>query len=92
MSIVPILIAAVIVFAIPTLYLAIRFREFRKFLAGAFFVSSGIQFYFWQINLAIPLYGTDFIQTPETSLARSLIHFMLFLATLYFGFIKKPRT
>src|SRR5262249_54385229 len=41
----PILATALVVFGVPTLYVAIRSREFRKFLAGAFFVSGGMQFY-----------------------------------------------
>jgi hypothetical protein len=45
----PVLLTAVIVWGLPTLYLAYRSREFRKFLAGAFFVSSGIQFYLYLV-------------------------------------------
>jgi hypothetical protein len=41
------LVAAIIVIGLPTLYVAVRYREYRKFLAGAFFVSSGMQFYFF---------------------------------------------
>jgi hypothetical protein len=41
----PYLAAAIIVIALPTLYIAMQYREYRKFLAGAFFVSSGMQFY-----------------------------------------------
>lgn len=41
----PYLVAAIIVIGLPTLYVAMR-RECRKFLAGAFLVSSGMQFYF----------------------------------------------
>jgi hypothetical protein len=40
---VPILATALVVFGVPTLHVAIRSREFRKFLAGAFFVSGGMQ-------------------------------------------------
>jgi hypothetical protein len=42
----PYLVAAIILFGLPTLYVAVRYHECRKFLAGAFFVSSGMQFYF----------------------------------------------
>ena len=87
---VPILAAALIVFGLPTLYFAVRSREFRKFLAGAFFVSSGIQFYFYLANLSVPLIGTAIVQTPQLSAVRSVVHFALFLATFYFGFVKKP--
>jgi hypothetical protein len=37
-------------------------REFRKFLAGAFFVSAGTQFYFYLIKLPVPMIGTDIVQ------------------------------
>jgi hypothetical protein len=43
----PYLVAAIILIGLPTLYVAVRYREYRKFLAGAFFVSSGMQFYFY---------------------------------------------
>lgn len=43
----PYLVAPIILIGLPTLYVAVRYREYRKFLAGAFFVSSGMQFYFY---------------------------------------------
>jgi len=88
---VPILVAALVVFGLPTLYFAIRSREFRKFLAGAFFVSGGMQCYFYLANVSMPLVGTDIVQTPELSGLRSILHFILFLVTFYFGFIRKPK-
>jgi len=87
----PYLIIALIVVGTPALYLAIRSRELRKFLAGAFFVSGGMQFYFYQIQLSVPLFGTGEVQTPELSLGRSMLHFIFFLVCLYFGFIRKPK-
>ena len=39
-----VLMTATVVWGLPTLYLAYRSRELRKFLAGAFFVIAGIQF------------------------------------------------
>jgi hypothetical protein len=87
---VPILVAAVVFLGLPTLYFAIRSREFRKFLAGAFFVSGGMQFYFYLANVSVPLVGTSIVQTPELSGVRSILHFIFFLATFYFGFIRKP--
>lgn len=89
---IPYLVGAVILVGIPFLYLAIRSRELRKFLAGAFFVSGGLQFYFWQVKLDIPLYGTGVVQTPDLSLIRSMIHFALFLICLYTGFLRKPKS
>ena len=89
-----VLIVAVIIFGPLALYFAVRSREFRKFLAGAFFVSFGFQFYFWLTNVtipvALPFVGT-FVQTPEISGVRSILHFIFFLLTFYFGFISKPR-
>ena len=35
------LVVFIVLYALATLYFAIKYREFRKFLAGAFFVSSG---------------------------------------------------
>lgn len=85
------LIAAIVALAGATIYFAVRSREFRKFLAGAFFVSGGIQFYLYCTGVSVPLLGTSFVQTPELSGVRSIIHFILFLITFYFGFIRKPR-
>jgi hypothetical protein len=87
----PILIAALIIVGLPVAYLAWKNRGLRKFLAGAFFVSGGLQFYFWLVKVPIPLYGTDIVQTPELSGVRSIIHFALFLVCLYTGFIKKTK-
>jgi hypothetical protein len=86
----PILALALVVFGLPTLYFAVRSREFRKFLAGAFFVSSGTQLYFYVANVSVPLIGTGIVQTPQLSAVRSVAHFILFLVTFYFGFVRKP--
>ena len=86
-----ILAAAIVVVGGATVYFAVRSREYRKFLAGAFFVSGGMQFYFWQVSLPVPLYNTGIVQSPELSLIRSMIHFGLFLTCLYFGFFWKPK-
>ena len=49
----PYLVAAIILIGLPTLYVAVRYREYRKFLAGAFFVSSGMQFYFYLAGIPV---------------------------------------
>src|SRR5262245_50615064 len=85
-----VLLAAVIVLGLPTIYLACRFREFRKFLAGAFFVSGGIQLYLYLANVSVPLLGTSLVFTPEISGSRSIPHFIFFLRCLYFRFFSKP--
>lgn len=77
--------------ALATLYFAWRSREVRKFLAGAFFVSAGVQFYLFLARVSVPLIGTDFVQTPELSAIRSIPHFLFFLLALYFGFLRPPK-
>jgi hypothetical protein len=90
-TMIPVLIAAVVLLGMPTLYFAVRSREFRKFLAGAFFVSGGMQLYFYITKVSIPLVGTSIVQTPELSGVRSIVHFTFFVLTFYFGFIRKPK-
>jgi multisubunit Na+/H+ antiporter MnhC subunit len=84
-------ISAGLVAIAATIYFVIRSREFVKFLAGAFFVSAGVQLYLWWAGVAVPLVGTDFIQTPAVSAVRWIPHFLFFLVTLYFGYFRKPR-
>jgi hypothetical protein len=83
--------AAAIIMAVGSIYFAWRNRDFRKFLAGAFFVSSGILFYLYLANVSVPLLGTDFVETPQISGGRAVIHFILFLLCFYFGFVWKPK-
>lgn len=86
-----VLVAAAIVWALATIYLAYRFREYRKFLAGAFFVSWGTQVYLYFAKVSVPLLGTNFVFTPEINGARSIPHFIFFLLCLYFGFFSKAK-
>ena len=86
-----ILAAAIIVWGLPTLYLAVRYRDVRKFLAGAFFVSGGIQLYLYFAKVSVPLLGTDIVFTPEISGVRSIPHFIFFFVCLYYGFIRRPK-
>jgi hypothetical protein len=83
-------VVAAIVAAVGSLYFAWRSRDFRKFLAGAFFVNSGILFYLYLADVAVPILGTNIVATPESSGFRSAIHFVLFLLCLYFGFMRAP--
>ncbi len=92
----PIWLAVYIVLsALVALYVAIKYREVRKFLAGAFFVSSGILWYLWATGTAIPVVmpyvGTVSVETPSISGQRAIVHFVLFLLCFYFGFIRKPK-
>jgi hypothetical protein len=84
-------IAAGIITAVGSIYFAWRSRDFRKFLTGAFFVSSGILFYLYLADVSVPLLGTSFVETPQISGGRSIVHFILFLLCLYFGFVWKPK-
>jgi hypothetical protein len=84
-------IAAAAVMAVGSLYFAWRSRDFRKFLAGAFFVSSGILFYLYLADVLVPLLETGFVETPGTSAGRSIVHLILFLVCFYFGFVSKRR-
>ncbi len=85
-------IVAAVIMAVGSLYFAWRNRDVRKFLAGAFFVSSGILFYLYLADVPVPLLGTSFVETPTISGARSIVHFILFLLCFYFGFVWKPKT
>ena len=84
-------IAAAIIMAVGSLYFAWRSGDFRKFLASAFFVSSGILFYLYIADVSVPLLGTGFVGTPKISGVRSIVHFILFLLCFYFGFVRKPK-
>jgi hypothetical protein len=85
------ILIALVALGLPMLYFAWRSREFRKFLAGAFFVSAGVQFYLYLAKVSVPLLGTNLVLTPEISGFRSIVHFILFGLCLYFGFMKKPK-
>jgi hypothetical protein len=73
-----------------TLYLVKKNTEVRKFLAGAFFVSSGVLLYLSLAKVSVPILGTALVQTPELAASRSAVHFVFFLLCFYFGFLKKP--
>lgn len=64
----------------------INWKEVCKFLSGAFFVSAGVNAYFYFTHLAVPF--LDFIISPELLGLRSVIHFALFLICFYLGFIR----
>ena len=89
------LVVFIVVYALATLYVAIKYREVRKFLAGAFFVSSGTCWYLWVTGVSLPIVlpyvGTVSVETPEISGRRAIVHSVLFLLCLYSGFISKPK-
>jgi hypothetical protein len=84
-------ITVAVILAVGSLYFAWRNRDFRKFLAGAFFVSSGILFYLYLADVSVPLLGTSFVETPQISGGRSIVHFVLFFLCFYFGFVRRPK-
>jgi pilus assembly protein CpaB len=51
---------------------------------GAFFVSSGILYYLYLAGVSVPLLGTSFIETPQISGGRSIVHFIA-VAAAYFA-------
>jgi uncharacterized protein (DUF486 family) len=85
-------IAAGLIMAVGSFYFAWRSRNFRKVLAGAFFVSSGILFYLYLVDVSVPLLGTGFVETPQISFGRSIVHFILFVLCFYFGFVMRPKS
>ena len=84
-------IALAMIVATGTIIFVVKSREVRKFLAGAFFVSGGIQFYLSLAKVSVPLLGTNFVITPELSGIRSIVHFIFCILCFYFGFVKKPK-
>jgi hypothetical protein len=69
----------------------IPWQDVCKFLAGAFLVNVGILFYLYLARVSVPLLGTTFIETPEISGMRSIVHVVLFLTFFYLGFIRKGK-
>jgi hypothetical protein len=89
------LVTFIVLYGLATLYVAIKYREARKFLAGAFLVSSGILWYLWVTGISLPIVlpyaGTISIEPPAISGQRAIVHFVLFLLCFYFGFFSKPK-
>jgi hypothetical protein len=71
-----------------SMFRKIPWQEVCKFLAGAFFVNAGVLFYLYLAGVSVPLLGTSFVETPEISGARSIVHGVLFVAFFYLGFIR----
>src|SRR5262245_32338546 len=89
------LVVFIVLYALAWLYVAIRYREVRKFLAGAFFVSAGILAYMWKNGISLPVVlpyvGTVAIEPPEISGRRAIVHAILFVLCFYFAFISKRK-
>ena len=67
----------------------INWKEVCKFLSGAFFVTAGASWYFAWYKMAVPFLGTT--MSPEFLCIRGFLHFGLFVASFYYGFIKKEK-
>jgi hypothetical protein len=67
----------------------IPWQDVCKFLAGAFFVNAGILFYLYLDRVSVPILGTSFVESPELSGARSIVHSILFVIFFYLGFMRK---
>jgi len=67
----------------------IPWQDVCKFLAGAFFVNAGVLFYLYVYRVSVPIFSTGFIETPELSGLRSIVHTVLFVLFFYLGFIRK---
>jgi hypothetical protein len=67
----------------------LNWKEILKFLSGAFFVTAGASWYFAFYQVSVPFFSTK--MSPEFLWLRGSIHFVLFLMSFYFGFIKKPK-
>ena len=70
--------------------MTITWKDPFKFLSGAFFVTAGASWYFWWLHVAVPFpfFGFKTI-TPEFLGVHGFIHFALFMASFYFGFVRK---
>jgi predicted membrane protein len=81
------LVIFIILYAAAALYVAIKYREVRKFLAGAFFVSSGVLSYLWMtgtpVPIVLPYAGIISVETPDISGQRAIIHFILFTVFVF---------
>jgi hypothetical protein len=67
----------------------IPWRDVCKFLAGAFFVSTGVLFYLCLARVSVPLLGTGFVETPEISGVRAIFNGVFFVVFFHLGFIRK---
>ncbi len=68
----------------------IPWRDILKFLSGAFFVTAGASWYFSWLNMAVPFFGAA--MSPEFLYYRGFVHFAMFLASFYYGFLKQSST
>lgn len=67
---------------------SVPWKEVSKFLSGAFFVSAGVLFYLYAMDVSVPAGG--FLVPPQVHGMRAVVHSCLFFGTFWFGFIRRP--
>ena len=67
----------------------IPWQDVCKFLAGAFFETSGILIYLWAYDIPVPIFRTGLVQTPAVAGLRAIGHTVLFVAFFYLGFVRR---
>lgn len=80
------LVPVVLAVAGASAWLAYHSVDFRKFLAGAFLVSGGVQLYLAAAGVSVPVLGTEIVQTPDMGWVRGTFHLGLGGLAVYFGF------
>ena len=85
------LLIPVVLAMVGSVYAAYQSVDFRKFLAGAFFVSGGVQIYLAAVGVTVPVVGTAITQTPDVGWVRGTFHLLLGFVAFYFGFIRTER-
>jgi hypothetical protein len=85
----PFLIAAAVAAGALAIFIAFRSANFAKFLAGAFFAASAIQFYLYAARVDLPVLGTDLVLSPQISALRGAVHGAFFLLMFYLGFLRR---
>ena len=65
----------------------IPWKEICKFLSGAFFVTAGASWYFAYFQIDLPFMGTT--MSHQFLFIRGCMHFLFFLVSFYYGFIRK---
>ena len=62
---------------------------------GHSLLARGVLCYLWvtgtSLPIVLPYAGTVAVETPDISGQRAIVHFILFLLCLYFGFFSKPK-
>ena len=70
----------------------IPWQDVCKFLAGAFFVNTGVLVYLYLAGVSVQLLGTNFIETSEISGVRSIPNAVLFVTFFYLGSFESGKT